>query len=370
MDVVVVGAGTFGASLAWRLARAGDAVTLVDQFPPGDARASSGGETRLIRCSHGEDADYAISARRAWGLWRELEAESGVAVLEPCGVSWFARAQDGWEASSAATLARLGIPAERLTVAEAASLFPELRGDDLAFVLHEPEAGVLRAGLAVRTLAEQAQAHGAVLVRSRATPDGEQVRLPDGTTLEGDAVVWACGGWLAALFPGLARVRTTRQDLFFLRGGPAWAGAPGWVDYDGALYGTGDVDGLGVKAAPDGEGPPLAPDAPLPSVDPGNERAIRAALRGRFPRLSEAPLVASRTCRYELSPDTHFLAAPHPEHPSVWLVGGGSGHGFKHGPAMAERLASAMRGEAALPGRFALGDRTPGRSLRTAGSSA
>jgi sarcosine oxidase len=370
VDVVIVGAGTFGASLAWWLARDGDEVTLVDQFAPGDARSSSGGETRLIRCSHGDDADYAASARRAWTLWRELEAESGAALLVEQGVSWFARGEDGWEARSAEVLARLGIPVERLDVAEAAGLFPELSGDDLAFVLHEPEAGVLRAARAVRTLTARAQAHGARILRSRATPERGRARLADGTRLEADAVVWACGGWLPELFPGLVAVRTTRQDLFFLAGGPAWARAPGWVDYDGALYGTGDVDGLGVKAAPDGEGPELAPDAPLPDTDRLTEAALRAALRGRFPRLAHAPLVSSRTCRYELSPDSHFLAGRHPEHPGTWLVGGGSGHGFKHGPAMAELLAGALRDVSPLPDRFALGERAPRPSLRTAGSNA
>ena len=54
VDVVIVGAGTFGGSLAWWLAREGHGVTLVDQFEPGDRRASSGGETRLLRCAHGE----------------------------------------------------------------------------------------------------------------------------------------------------------------------------------------------------------------------------------------------------------------------------------------------------------------------------
>jgi sarcosine oxidase len=60
--VVIVGAGTFGASLAWWLAGRGDDVVLVDQFEAGDARATSGGETRLMRCSHGADADYTAMA--------------------------------------------------------------------------------------------------------------------------------------------------------------------------------------------------------------------------------------------------------------------------------------------------------------------
>src|SRR3954471_18822091 len=108
--VVIVGAGTFGASLAWHLAGRGDDVVLVDQFEPGDPRATSGGETRLIRCGHGLDADYASMARRARTLWRELERESGVDLMTECGVSWFAHREDGWEAKSEATLTGLGIP--------------------------------------------------------------------------------------------------------------------------------------------------------------------------------------------------------------------------------------------------------------------
>src|SRR4051794_5361088 len=120
MDVVIVGAGTFGASLAWRLARAGESVTLVDQFEPGDARATSGGETRLIRCSHGHDGDYTAMARRARELWRALEAETGADLLVECGLVWFAHREDGWEAASEATLAAQDIPVRRLAPADAA----------------------------------------------------------------------------------------------------------------------------------------------------------------------------------------------------------------------------------------------------------
>src|SRR5436190_7003364 len=199
MEVVIIGAGTFGASLAWRLSLAGERVTLVDQFEPGDRRASSGGETRLFRCSHGDDADYTAMARRARPLWRELEDESGEELLLECGVAWFAHREVGWEAESERTLAAQGIPGERLDGATAAGLYPSFRGDDLAFVLLEPEAGVLRAGRAVRGLAAQAQAHGARLVRGRARPNGGAAVLEDSTRLEGDLVVWACGAWLARL---------------------------------------------------------------------------------------------------------------------------------------------------------------------------
>jgi glycine/D-amino acid oxidase-like deaminating enzyme len=380
MHVVIVGAGTFGASLAWTLARAGEEVTLVDQFEPGDRRATSGGESRLVRCSHGAEEGYTATAHRARTLWRELEAESGADLMVDCGVAWFAQREDGWEAESERVLAAQGIPTERLSPAEAARLFPSLGTGDLAFVLFEPEAGVVRAQRALQALAAQAREHGATLVRGRGRPEGDRVVLVAGAaaatgpahaagTLEGDAVVWACGPWLGGLFGDLVRITVTCQELLFFDGGPAWDSAhvPGWVDYDRAMYGTGDFDGLGVKVALDVEGPPLDPDAELPPAGRTEER-VRAYLADRFPALATAPLNEGRCCRYELSPDSHFIAARHPEHERVWLLGGGSGHGFKHGPAIAERLAAALAGGEPMPGQFALGERVASRSFRTAGS--
>ena len=363
---IVVGAGVFGSSLAWTLARQGVAVTLIDQFEPGDPRATSGGETRLIRCSHGADLEYAASARRARELWRELEAETGESLLVECGMAWFAHREDGWEAHSERVLGELGIPTERVDGAE---LFPSFGGEDVLFTLFEPEAGVLRAAQATRALATQAREHGAHLVHGRARPSDGAVVLEDGTRYEGGVVVWACGGWLPQLFPGIISLRVTRQDLLFFDGGPDWRSAPGWVDYDLAMYGTGDVDDLGVKLAPDLEGPEISPDADLPPVPESSERTARAYAAVRFPALAEAPLKGSKSCRYEITADSNLVVGPHPGQPDVWIAGGGSGHGFKHGPALAERIAAALRGEAELPERWRVGERVPGASFRTAGSN-
>jgi glycine/D-amino acid oxidase-like deaminating enzyme len=124
-----------------------------------------------------------------------------------------------------------------------------------------------------------------------------------------------------------------------------------------------------MKAAIDDEGPPIDPDAELPT-EPTTEPQVRGYLRDRFPALERARLVATRCCRYEITADTHFIAAAHPEHPNIWLLGGGSGHGFKHGPPMAERLAGAFREGAPLLDRFGVGERQPGSSMRTASSGA
>jgi glycine/D-amino acid oxidase-like deaminating enzyme len=366
MDAVIVGAGTFGASLAWWLARAGHGVTLVDQFEPGDPRATSGGESRLIRCGHGADPDYTAMARRARQLWRELEGETGEEIFIQSGLVWFAHRPDVWEATSEATLTAQGIPCERLDIGAGAELFPTWDPTGLLFLLHEPEAGMLRAQRGVRALARQAEAHGAVLRRGRAVPDGARAVLEDGSVLEGDMVVWACGAWLAGLFAEHVPVRSVLAELFFLDGGPAWAdpSIPAFVDLDLGFYGTRDLDGLGVKAAPDFDGPPLDPDAPLPPVSAAREARTRELLGTRFPALRDAPLLGAKTCRYELTIDSHFIAAPHPEHPSVFLLGGGSGHGFKHGPAMAERVAGVLVGGGEpLPAHFSVGHRAPGDSL-------
>lgn len=362
-SVVVCGAGVFGAATARQLARAGWQVTLVEPFAPGHVRAGSGGESRLIRCSHGHDAWHARSARRALELWRAIDP----ALVVEAGVAWFARREHGWEAESEVTLRELGIDCERV---DPATLFPSVRDDDLAFTLFEPGAGILRARDATRTLAEQAVAAGARLVRAAARPDGARVLAGD-AVLEADHVVWACGAWLPALFGGLLTLRVTQQDVLFFGAGAEWAtpGVPGWVDYDGAFYGMGDLDGRGVKLSPDVEGPSIDAEAADRRVLPEHVTAARDYLGRRFPALAGAPLVGTRVCQYEITADTRFVIAPHPEHPSVWLMGGGSGHGFKHGPALAERMESWLSGAEAPEPMFALGHRAADTALRTAGEA-
>jgi sarcosine oxidase len=369
-SAVIAGAGIFGASLAHRLALGGWDVTIVDPYSPGHARAASGHESRLIRFAHGPDRWYVRSARRARDLWRELEAETGRRLLIESGIAWFARREDGFEAQSEEALCAEGVPVVRLSFDEAAALFPSFDSDGLAFVLYEPEGGILRAREALLATMDVALAAGARLAAGAARPDGNAV-LVDGERLEADQVVWACGAWLPALFPGLLGLRVTKQDVFHFGADISWScpPVPGWVDYDGAVYGTGDVDGFGVKVAPDREGSPFDPDAGERIPSPENEEAARSYMAARFPALADAPLVGARTCPYSLTLDTNFVIARHPEHERVWLLGGGSGHGFKHGPALGEYVAGLLAGTAEPEARFALGERRPGLGLRTAGGA-
>jgi len=364
-SAVVVGAGVFGGSLALRLASSGWEVTLVEQYPPGHVRAASGGESRLIRFSHGSSSWYTRSAWRALELWRELEREAGVELFVPSGVAWFFHETEGWGAESERVLREEGIPVERLSTQEAARLFPSFDGQGLASVLYEPEAGVLRARDATRVIAEQAISKGTRFVAGTAAPTGDAVAV-NGERLEADRVVWAGGAWLAKLFPDHVELRVTRQDVYFFGAPPAWQApsVPGWVDFQGGIYGVGDLDGRGFKASPDREGPAFDPDSGdrVPSEE--KEREARDYLALRFPALADAPLIGTRSCPYSLTVDTNFLVAPHPEHERVWLLGGGSGHGFKHGPALAEYVQRVLEEKEPPDPVFGLGARPPGGGLR------
>jgi sarcosine oxidase len=365
-SALVVGGGTFGSALADRLVMDGWEVTLVDALEPGDPRSESGGETRMLRYAHGRDALYTQLAYRARSLWREL----GAGVLIESGVVWFAHSDGGWEADSEHAMRAAGIPVERLTPGEAERLFPSLRVEDLEFALLEPEAGVLRAGDGVRALVGRARDGGMRLERGLATPAGGAASLPDGRRLEADQVIWACGAWLARLFPELAPLRITRQDICLFDAPAEWTtpGVPGWLDFDSSFYGHGLVEPYGLKVTNDREGPEIEPDTRPVEASEERVRHAREYLARRFPALARTSLRSAPVCHYSLTADGNFLFARHPEHEHVWLLGGGSGHGYKHGPAIAERVAAVIRGEEEAEPRFGLAARTPSRALRTAGS--
>ena len=361
-SAVVVGAGVFGAAIADAFAGRDWDVTLVEQVAPAQARGASGDVSRILRCAHGDDFDDAWltrSARTARAGWRALEDETGRRLFIPSGAAWFDAGGDPWLARAERFLHDEGILSERLAPAAAADLFPSLSTDGLHSVLYEPEAGTVLAREAVRALAERAQRRGARLVVDRAVPHGGKARLSDGVVAGADWTVWACGPWLGALFGAAAPVQPTAQDLFWWGAPPGWEAdaVPAWVDMASRAYGMGDVDGTGLKAVVESVGAPLDPEAGERLSSPETEAHTRRLISQRFPALASAPVVARRVMPYESTPDERFLLGPHPEHPNVWLAGGGSGQGFKHGPALGAYVADRLDGRAAPEARFAAGPR-------------
>jgi monomeric sarcosine oxidase len=363
-DVAVIGAGCFGAWTALALRRRGASVLLVDQYGPANARASSGGESRIIRMGYGPDELYTRMSLDSLAAWRRLETGAGAPLFHPTGVLWLARRGDRYTADTLATLARAGVAHESLDAAAIRARWPQFALDDDSWGILEPESGALMARRAVQSVVAEAVRAG-VEYRTAAVAApaarGAGLRTADGGTIAAGACVFACGPWLPKVFPDLlgARIFPTRQEVFFFGPPPGDArfappAMPTWIDFGAEVYGLPDLEARGFKLAPDRHGAPIDPDSDERTVMPASVERVRAFLARRFPALAAAPLVETRVCQYENTSNGDFLIDRHPERDDVWIAGGGSGHGFKHGPAVGEYVAARAAGEGAAEPRFAL----------------
>ena len=353
LRVVVVGAGGFGGWTALALRRRGADVTLIDAWGPGHTRASSGGESRVIRAAYGSRSIYTTLTLRALELWRASDA--GRRLLHEIGVLWLFGDDDSFGRTSAEVLREHGARLDRVPLAEVKRRYPQVDFDGVKSVFWEPSAGYLLARRACEDVVDRlTQEGGAYQQAAAATPvdvGGALRRLPleDGTSLEADVFVFACGPWLAGLFPDAAPITTSRQEVLYFGTAPGderftARELPVWMDFAagsraGQIYGLPAAGGSGFKVADDTPGPPIDPSSGHRIVSPEGEAKARAFLSRRFPDLAAAPLIASEVCQYESTPDAHLLIDRHPRAPNVWLLGGGSGHGFKLGPAVGEMMA-------------------------------
>ena len=358
-DSVVVGAGVFGAWTAWHLRKAGQRVLLLDAFGAAHARASSGGESRLTRGSYGRDEIYTRMAFDSLPQWKWLSDLSGLPILHPIGVLFFFPKREAYVDDSLEVHRRLKLPTVELDRAALEQRFPQASWKDIEVGLLEPEFGVLMARRAVQTLVRQfVRAGGEYRVAAVQPPDDSKtlsgVALGDGSLACAAAYVFACGPWLAKLFPRLLgpRIFPTRQEVFFFATPPGdarftGAALPGWADFnDGDIfYGMPDLEGRGFKVAHDEHGPPIDPDRGDRVASPGALADARAYLAKRFPALASAPLNEERVCQYENSSNGDLLIDRHPTAGNVLLVGAGSGHGFKHGPEVGRYAAELLTGK-------------------------
>jgi sarcosine oxidase len=351
----VVGAGVVGLSIARELAGRGWSVRIVDTDDPG-TRGPSAAETRILRFSHGDDSWYPALAQRARVLWQALEQKLRIRLLVPCGVLVMGPPppdQGFWELASARRLDALGIPVEVLDGRTARRRFSEFDPRGSGTLLFEPHGAVLLARQATLALAQSARDLGAELIRGNARPKAGRA-LVDGQAVPAEVTVWAIGTALPVLFPGLSSVREVQQDSWYLQPQGTWAadrGSPAWLDRALGYYGVPAVGTLGVKVVPDQEIQPEAPGG-RPAGRPPD--SFRGYLSARLPDLAHAPVLRHERCSYALTRDEHFLLARHPDHPGTWIVGGDSGHGFKHGPAWGEYVCNVIEGQSAAEARFCL----------------
>lgn len=364
-DVVVVGAGVFGVWTALHLHRAGKRVAVIDAVGPGHSGASSGGESRVTRCGYGGEGVYTEWACRSMAEWRALSERAGLPLFHDIGVLWLHRDEDPFSEASARTLAAHGVPFTRLSARQLRSRYPVLRVDDDQAGILEPRAGGLMARRAVQQLAAELEADGVSFLHGRVLPatgaDGEggalrSVRTVEGTAIEADSFVFACGPWLDRICPDVmaGRLFVTRQEVFYfgvdrVRTGdlPVWADLP--------FYGFPSLEGRGFKVANDTHGPDVEDVSSMDRrASESGESDAREFLALRFPALADSPLSESRVCQYGNSSNGDFLLDRHPDLHNVWLAGCGSGHGFKHGPAVGAHMAGLVTGTEARIARFSL----------------
>lgn len=373
-DVAVIGAGVFGAWTAWQLAKAGQSAVLADQYGPANARASSAGESRVIRLGYGADAIYSRMAARSMPFWQALSDRCALPLLHRTGVLWFAPEGDGYTRQSLRWLAANGHAFWQGDEGALRARYPQMRfaGNETGFL--EKDSGAIIAGRAVQTVVRES---GAPLVTARIGPprrlrNGRYEIAPGITAAH---LVYACGPWLGKVFPQIlaGRIVPTRQEI--LHFGPARGDArfappalPVWADFNAGsiVYGLPDLEGQGFKMAFDEHGPTVDPDTQDRRVSRATVERARDYLARRFPALADAPVIHSRVCQYENSSNGDLLIDRLPGHDRVWLVGAGSGHGFKHGPAVGERVARHILDPSlAVERRFALATKgtLPARSV-------
>ncbi len=336
-DFAVVGAGVFGAWTAYFLRQSGASVALLDAYGPANSRASSGGETRVIRMGYGPDELYTRWAMRSLPLWREFAA-------------------------------RTGREREELKAEEIARRWPQLRFHDVTWGVVEPASGLLLARDAVQTLVKELVKGSVEYIPFSAdapsVSDGKLKAIQSGgESVSAGTFVFCCGPWLPKIFPELLgeRIFPTRQEVFFL-GAPSGSAdfgppkMPVWLHRTHAdlPYALPDIEGRGFKIAFDRHGERFDPDTGSRVVGESSIARLRDYLRQHIPQLEHAPVLETRVCQYENTWNGDFLIDRHPQFENVWIAGGGSGHGFKHGPALGEYLSGRILHGAPGEPRFSL----------------
>lgn len=368
MRVVVIGAGVFGGWTALHLRGAGADVELIDAWGAGNPRASSGGETRVIRAIYGPDRLYAEMVMSAYPQWEKLSALSQEPVYAETGTLWLHRGDDGYVKSSLPIMKEVGFPVDQLSIEETRRRYPQIKLDAIRSVYFERRAGALSARRACGIVRDEFVKSGGRYRTAQARPgpivNGKMaaLELGNGERVSADVFVFACGPWLGQIFPTLLgqAILPTKQDVFYF-GTPAGSerykppALPIWIDFgERIFYGIPDVHGRGFKIADDTRGEAFDPTSGERAPSKEALARARALIAKRFPELTNSPLLHAEVCQYENSPDGHLIIDRHPEAANVIIAGGGSGHGFKLGPAVGEMVARKIVADAATPELFSL----------------
>ena len=347
VDLVVVGGGAMGLATAWCAAPVAGVVVL-ERFGPAHHRGASHGGERIFRHAH-EDPAYVEMALIAEQAWTRIEHDIGRPLIDRVG---FVEHGDPAELDRlAAVAAQCGLVTERLSPTEAERRWPTMRF--ATDVLHQPEAGWMRAAAALDALAAQAAGRGADLrhhveVEAIEPVGDDEVRVRtggrrgrgdgDGETFVARAVVVTAGAWTTDLLPDfpLPRLTTTEEHVFFVRAKDD-DDLPLPFLHGGELvrYGLPAVDGR-VKVGEHHSGAVTTGDDRTFATEPARVERIEQYIAEWLPGLVPEVLETT-TCLYTTTPTHEFVL----DRRGPVVVGAGfSGIGFKYVPEVGRRLAA------------------------------
>lgn len=350
-DTIVLGLGGMGAATAWHLARRGQRVLGLEQFPFGHDRGSSHGESRIIRQAYFEHPDYVPLLKRAYDYWNELDGENGFETISLCGMFMAGKSDAAVISGTRHAAATHGLPLEEVSASDARSRFPNLRADPEMDILFDPLGGYLCVEncvdghlLGARTAGADLRHLEEVLSWRR---DGDGVCV---TTVKGEhrasALVICAGPWTSGLLTEL------HLPLAAHRVAMAWFqpetdihdvdhGAPvfGMETDEGFFYGFPCIGRDGVKVALHQPGSLLNdPDEVDRTVSEDDVKGIQDFASRHLVDLQLDPWTG-KTCIYTMTPDEHFIVDRHPHHENVFIAAGFSGHGFKFTPVIGAIMA-------------------------------
>ena len=367
-DVAVVGAGAFGAWTALNLQQSGAQVTLIDQYGPGNSRATSGGETRGVRTGYGDRGhgrlwtEWAMRAIEMWNEWDERWRDmllprvfftTSDLIMRDEWTDFMEGTRRNWD--------ELGVRYEVLDADEIGRRWPVIELGDVTVALWERDAGVVRARRAIESVARVFEHAGGEIGVARAEMGArtdrnlDALRLHPETSLSAGTYVFALGPWFPKAFPELmgSRLRIPMGHVLYLRTPPGdnsysypnlpsynFPGVTGWP----AL----GPDNRGFRVRTGGQ-PPGDPDTSRRWLREEEYERPRAFVRQRFPGLADAPVSETRACHYEVSVTRNFFFDHHPDFDNVWFAGGGSAEGFKFGPVIGDYLARRVLGTEKAP---------------------
>ncbi len=393
-DIVVIGAGGWGAFTALNLIQKGHKVTLVDAYGPGNARSTSGDETRGVRSSYGDrpgeqGETWTLWARESMKLWTAFDDEWGkhfrLNLFHVTGDLIMRTEWDNFQLRTKVWWDKHKIPYEVLNPADVRKAFPVISMDDITAVLYEPDAGIVRARRAAQAAASAFETLGGKIVIGRATPGKmsggklDEINLDTGQTLRADTFVWAVGPWMGKTFPDILAKKTrvpigyvvyfatpVNDQRFTFPNLPSYnfPGVTGWaalpVDNRGFRV-RGAERAPGAPAGPPGttpaggggRGQQQQPAVPLAQQDPDTSDrwadqtridGSRRFIDHRFPALKGAPVSQTHACHYESTSSGDYIVDIHPAMSNCWIVAGGNSEGFKMCPKIGAYASSRILG--------------------------